>query len=100
MTERIELLRSKLHSAWGKCSSDEVLTISQELDVEIVKYMSRQLNPRKGLLKGKFKVDDSDHELSDRMAPLQVGVVSIPCLGGDRVHPSSLEARDLTFSSC
>ncbi|WP_088228034.1 aspartyl-phosphate phosphatase Spo0E family protein [Desulfosporosinus sp. FKB] len=65
MTERIELLRSKLHSAWGKCSSDEVLTISQELDVEIVKYMRRQLNSRKGLLKR--KVDDSDHNLSNCM---------------------------------
>lgn len=37
--EALEGLRNKLHSVWEIGSSKEILTVSQELDVEIVKYM-------------------------------------------------------------
>ncbi|AFM39738.1 hypothetical protein Desaci_0677 [Desulfosporosinus acidiphilus SJ4] len=51
MFERIEKLRSKLHSAWGKSSSDEILALSQELDVEIVEYMKHTLASQRQQLK-------------------------------------------------
>lgn len=39
----MEALRRKLYSVWEKGSSNEILRVSQELDVEIAKYMKRSL---------------------------------------------------------
>jgi len=38
---RMEALRNKLHLVWENGTPDEILRVSQELDVEIVKYMKR-----------------------------------------------------------
>lgn len=43
----IEALRCKLYLAWEKGSSQEILKASQELDVEIVKYMKSSLAAQK-----------------------------------------------------
>ncbi|MCO5388062.1 aspartyl-phosphate phosphatase Spo0E family protein [Desulfosporosinus sp.] len=43
----IEALRYKLYLAWEKGSSQEILKVSQELDVEIVKYMKNSLASQK-----------------------------------------------------
>ncbi|SHJ02212.1 aspartyl-phosphate phosphatase Spo0E family protein [Desulfosporosinus lacus] len=50
----IESLRYKLYLAWEKGSSQEILKASQELDVEIVKYMKSSLAAQK-LIKGQVK---------------------------------------------
>lgn len=47
MTESIEILRDKLYASWGKTSYTEILSISQELDVEIVRYMKQPHNSQK-----------------------------------------------------
>lgn len=48
---KIEALRCKLYAVWEKGSSREILKVSQELDIEIVKYMKRSLANQKQVFK-------------------------------------------------
>jgi len=52
----MEALRCKLYSVWEKGSSKEILKVSQELDVEIVKYMKSSLVSQKHISQDKRKI--------------------------------------------
>lgn len=45
--DRIELLRNKLHAALSRGDKKEILYVSQELDKEIVKSMTRNYETKR-----------------------------------------------------
>ena len=40
----IDILRNKLHKSIERGNMEEILTISQELDVQIVKFMKKEIS--------------------------------------------------------
>ncbi|KGK85756.1 hypothetical protein DP73_18215 [Desulfosporosinus sp. HMP52] len=53
---RLEALRNKLHLIWEEGNPDEILRVSQELDVEIVKHMKRFEVSKRNSLRDKNKI--------------------------------------------
>ncbi|MCO1603835.1 aspartyl-phosphate phosphatase Spo0E family protein [Desulfosporosinus nitroreducens] len=68
----IEALRYKLYLAWEKGASQEILKASQELDVEIVKYMKSSLAAQKLVKQDKHKITAFDQEGNVDMAEMPV----------------------------
>lgn len=53
---RLEALRNKLHLTWEDGNPDEILRVSQELDVEIVKHMKNFEMSKRNSLRDKNKI--------------------------------------------